>query len=344
MKVPISKIKRSPFEARDTYGAEDFEDLKQQAKAGLIYPLLVRPLDGEYELVDGHRRLAALKAVGAKEAPIAIYEADDYELASIAVDIGTRTHSEVEKGEMVWRWLERQLSRVTGDPRPETPYGFVHSHLTGGSWSELNEAIGDPYRKLERRFGSLHVVRNWLRAYKDIAPPVREMLSRGEITSSQARHVAEGLPGRPELQERVAKKIAREEVGASEAVQEITRAVRAVEKDEELVEAVLETPWTKTPEEVKAEAKRSTIYAEAARIYEAEKEKRKRKGIDWDKFPSAAQVLHSIPRVIALFKSLWPAVEIGKLSPEAKRFLARKLRELIELLQGYVNALERGSR
>lgn len=316
MKVPIDQIKPSPNEFRDTYGQEDFEELKQQAEVGLIYPLLVRPLDGEYEIVDGHRRLAALKAAGAKEVPVAIYEADDYELVSIAVEMGVRPHSAVEKGELVWKWLVEQLG-LTGEAKTPDPYGFIHSYRLHESWADLNEQCGDLIGQLEVRFGSLRSVENWLSAYKQIAPPVREMLSKGEITSSQARHVAEGLPGRPELQERVAKKIAEEGIGGSQAVGRLTKVVRTVEEKPEVLEKVLEVPWTKSDEELVEEGEIEVIVERLEAKEEEEKER-----AWWSEHPATKEFLEMLKRHMRLLKRGHESIVGEKIPAEHCNYLA----------------------
>jgi len=113
-----------------------------------------------------------------------------------------------ERGELIWKWLEEQFSLTSEAKRPGDPFAFLHSYRVQKSWLDFNDEIGDALGKLRQRFGSLRSVENWLNAYKAIAPSVRVMLTKGEITSSQARHIAEGLLGRPELQERAARKMA----------------------------------------------------------------------------------------------------------------------------------------
>jgi len=340
MKLRIDQIRPSPYQVRDTYGKEDFEELKQQAEVGLIYPLLVREVEGGYEVVDGHRRLAALKAMGAESAPVTLYEADDYELASIAVEIGTRPHSEVEKGEMVWRWLEKQFA-ITGDGKLPTPFAFVDSYRRHGSWADLNQRCGDPLGKLKVRFGSLVSVENWLSAYKSIAPPVRQMLSKGEITSSQARHVAEGLTGRSELQERVAKKLAQEEIGGSQAVGEMTKAVRAVEDDPEALEVLLETPWVRPAQELEEEAVDKALDMRAA---QRAREKAETARAKQKRYEATGKVKDFLDAAREWSKAVYVALEQvdqGKFSPEAKEFVLTRLEdirgyedELIEKLEG----------
>jgi ParB/RepB/Spo0J family partition protein len=64
--LPLSLLKQSPRNPR-TIGAGEIADLVASvASRGVVIPLLVRPLGddaGCYEVVDGHRRLAAAIAV-----------------------------------------------------------------------------------------------------------------------------------------------------------------------------------------------------------------------------------------------------------------------------------------
>ena len=74
-------LKDHPFMV-DTEG-EAFDELVTSIKEqGLIYPLLVRPLTGsqlgKYEVIAGHRRLAACKVAGLPKVTCIVKEMDDY--------------------------------------------------------------------------------------------------------------------------------------------------------------------------------------------------------------------------------------------------------------------------
>jgi len=74
-KVPINLIKPSPYQPRLTF---EIEDLKAEIqKDGLLSDLVVRKRNGFYELIDGDRRLRALKELGWKQVPVQIREVDD---------------------------------------------------------------------------------------------------------------------------------------------------------------------------------------------------------------------------------------------------------------------------
>lgn len=82
--IEISKLvpfKDHPFLV-DT-NSESFDELVTSIKEqGLIYPLLVRPLSGnelgKYEIIAGHRRLAACKVAGLPKVTCIVKDMDDY--------------------------------------------------------------------------------------------------------------------------------------------------------------------------------------------------------------------------------------------------------------------------
>jgi ParB family chromosome partitioning protein len=75
MKVEIDLIKPSPYQPRLFF---DVSELKKEIKRdGLLSDLVVRKRDKAYELVDGERRLRALKKLGWKTAPIRVVKLDD---------------------------------------------------------------------------------------------------------------------------------------------------------------------------------------------------------------------------------------------------------------------------
>ncbi len=86
--LPLADIvpfKNHPFHV-ETEG-EEFEKLVESVQEnGIINPLLVRPMGDKYELVSGHRRLAAAKEAALTEVPVTIREMDDYIATIVMVD------------------------------------------------------------------------------------------------------------------------------------------------------------------------------------------------------------------------------------------------------------------
>ncbi len=76
--VKIDGIKVSTFNARKTFDEAKMKELTVSVKEkGIINPILIRPLNGKYELVSGERRMRAAVAAGLLEIPAVIRELTD---------------------------------------------------------------------------------------------------------------------------------------------------------------------------------------------------------------------------------------------------------------------------
>ncbi len=87
-KIPISRMvpfKDHPFKVQE---GEELDRLKESIeKSGVLVPVLVRPnADGNYEMISGHRRMAACKALGIKELPAVVRDLSDEEAVIAVVD------------------------------------------------------------------------------------------------------------------------------------------------------------------------------------------------------------------------------------------------------------------
>jgi len=75
MLIKIARIKLSPFQPRLEL---NLDDLKVSiTKNGIIDPLIIRKMDGHYELIDGERRWRIAKDLGYRTVPCNLIEADD---------------------------------------------------------------------------------------------------------------------------------------------------------------------------------------------------------------------------------------------------------------------------
>ena len=86
--VPISELlpfRDHPFKVRED---EELERLKESIReSGVLVPALARPRDdGGYELISGHRRMAACKALGLETMPVIIRDLTDEEAIITMVD------------------------------------------------------------------------------------------------------------------------------------------------------------------------------------------------------------------------------------------------------------------
>ena len=81
----LTPFRNHPFKVKED---EEMEQLMRSiADAGVLSPALARPLpDGGYELISGHRRLAACKALGMDTMPVIVRDLTDEEAVITMVD------------------------------------------------------------------------------------------------------------------------------------------------------------------------------------------------------------------------------------------------------------------
>ena len=81
----LTPFRNHPFQVKED--EEMAQLIRSIADAGVLSPALARPLpDGGYELISGHRRLAACKALGMDTMPVIIRDLTDEEAVITMVD------------------------------------------------------------------------------------------------------------------------------------------------------------------------------------------------------------------------------------------------------------------
>ncbi|MDE6195872.1 MAG: ParB/RepB/Spo0J family partition protein [Erysipelotrichaceae bacterium] len=84
--IAIDEIKPNPYQPRIEFDDEALMDLAQSIREnGLIQPMSVRKTDNGYEIVAGERRFRAMKLNGMVEVPAYILEADELQMAELAL-------------------------------------------------------------------------------------------------------------------------------------------------------------------------------------------------------------------------------------------------------------------
>jgi ParB family chromosome partitioning protein len=85
--IPINELapfRNHPFKVKDD--AEMVQLTKSIADFGVLVPALARPTENGYELISGHRRMAACKALGMETMPVIIRSMTDEEAIIAMVD------------------------------------------------------------------------------------------------------------------------------------------------------------------------------------------------------------------------------------------------------------------
>jgi ParB family chromosome partitioning protein len=85
--IPLAELtpfRNHPFKVKDD--AEMAELIKSIADFGVLVPALARPTENGYELISGHRRMAACKELGLETMPVIIRDMTDKEAIIAMVD------------------------------------------------------------------------------------------------------------------------------------------------------------------------------------------------------------------------------------------------------------------
>jgi ParB family chromosome partitioning protein len=84
--VPIDQVVPSPLQPRTTFVETPLDELVESIRQhGIIQPLIVRMVDGKYELIAGERRWRASKKLGLGTVPVIEREASDRDVLEMAL-------------------------------------------------------------------------------------------------------------------------------------------------------------------------------------------------------------------------------------------------------------------
>lgn len=84
--VSLEEIQPNPYQPRLEFNDEALMDLAQSIREnGLIQPITVRECENGYQIVAGERRFRALKLNGMLEIPVIVMDADELQMAEMAL-------------------------------------------------------------------------------------------------------------------------------------------------------------------------------------------------------------------------------------------------------------------
>jgi ParB family transcriptional regulator, chromosome partitioning protein len=147
-RIDVSRIDSNPDQPRQEYDPAEMQALAESLTAhGLLQPVVVRKQGDRYQLIAGERRLRAAVQAGWTEVPVNVIEADDREVAELAIieNLHRKDLSPLEKGQSFQRYLEQygstqeELAKRLGIDR-STIANLIRL-------LELPEAVQDAIRK-----------------------------------------------------------------------------------------------------------------------------------------------------------------------------------------------------
>ncbi|HEY2881324.1 MAG TPA: ParB/RepB/Spo0J family partition protein [Pirellulales bacterium] len=152
--LSVYEIDNNPYQPRQNFEESEIDALAQSIRDhGLIQPIVVRPMNGRYQLIAGERRLRAATKAGWAEVPVQIREADDRQVAEIAIveNLQRKDLNALEKATSFQQYLntyqctqEELAGRLSIDRStianlirllelPETiRHAINHGHITAG--------------------------------------------------------------------------------------------------------------------------------------------------------------------------------------------------------------------
>lgn len=155
--VALEQISTNPNQPRRSFDEESLETLAASIREmGVLQPLLVREIDGGYELIAGERRLRAAKRCGLKTVPVVVRSAS--EIASLE------------------EALVENLHRQDLNPLEEA-----------AAYQLLIEEFGHTQDQVAQRVGkSRSAVANLLRLFQ-LTPAVQKLVADSLLTAGHAK-------------------------------------------------------------------------------------------------------------------------------------------------------------
>ena len=155
--LPIELVRQSPYQPRQMMKPEALEALASSIrKQGVVQPIVVRKVNGEFQLIAGERRWRAAQQAGLQEIPAVIKKVNDQEAAAIALieNLQREDLNPLEEAQAFANLIEK--------------FGLTHH--------EIGEVVGR----------SRAAVSNSLRLLA-LVDSVKEMLNQGKIEMGHAR-------------------------------------------------------------------------------------------------------------------------------------------------------------
>lgn len=157
LELDIHRLKPNPAQPRERFAEGALEELAASIKEnGILQPILVRPVDGHYEIIAGERRWRAAQRAGLHQVPVLVREVADEKLLELA--------------------LVENIQRENLNPVEEARAYHI-----------LVEDLGFTQEEVSRRVGKERAtVANTLRLL-NLAQPALRALEEGIITAGHAK-------------------------------------------------------------------------------------------------------------------------------------------------------------
>ncbi len=193
--IPVDRIVSSPFQARREFDAAALRELAESMRqVGMLQPVLVRPIAGQYQLLAGERRLRAAKLLGWSAVAAIVRPCTDGE----ALEVGLIEN--LQRSDITIVEAARSYYRL------QSEFGYTHGVIaqrTGKSRPHVANAV----RLLQ------------------LPEPVLELIHRGDLSEGHGRALL--VLSTPSVQVEAAEWAARNAVTVRELDDRLRRLVEA---------------------------------------------------------------------------------------------------------------------
>ena len=158
--IRVDEIAANPHQPRRQFNEASLADLAASLKSnGLIQPIVVRQVDGKYQLVAGERRWRAAKLAGLETVPAIIRDVDGYRQAQMA--------------------LVENIQREDLNPMDRAAAYRTLMNQLGLTQAELAQRLGEDRSSIA----------NFLRL-NELAEPVKQLVRDGTLSLGHAKVLA----------------------------------------------------------------------------------------------------------------------------------------------------------
>lgn len=341
MQVNLEQIVANEKPIRTTWSEEEMQQLMESIKQwGVIQPVKLRPiLDDMFEIVDGHRRVEASRRAGMEYIEASIEGMDDQTalIQSLIANIQREDMSPPDIGHGLFRLREFYES---SDGIEYTDYMLAKK--VGKSHKFVEEHL--QYARETQKVQDMMRISHDSNRYSGISKEHVSLINRVGIDEDTKIAILEKAHN--EISESAAKKHGltfKETVMVAEAVKVADELGDTRAKEALIAEPY--SPFMHDPEIVRKRHERFKNTNIPDPMYIRTDNKRsfvEQQQNEWERLPEAKMVLDYIKKWNdKLVPDFMKASEVGKLSPEGKLFLARRVKQFIATLEKWHSELER---
>jgi ParB family chromosome partitioning protein len=226
MEIELKKIHPSKLNPRLEVNLERLNELAKSIKeVGLLEPIIVRPVDNDFEVVVGERRYRASQQAGFEKVPAIVRKYSDDEVVQLNLieNVQREELSAIEKGNVCKYLLENCPGKYPNQNAIASRVGVGPDTIS--AWLRSAEIVPQEVQKL-------------------VAPSmISGSVPEGKIDYATALKVGRSVK-EPERQIEIIRKLAEKRLPVKERTQVIERMTREPERSiEEVIEEVAEAPY-----------------------------------------------------------------------------------------------------